>query len=210
MSETLTVKLRETRGKRAARRLRANAQVPAVIYGLKKESCSIAIPTGEIESAVRHSSRVVELKGDLNESALIKEVQWDTFGNEIKHVDLARIDTSEMIDLTLRVELRGVAPGSKTGGQVKHLVHELQVSCSPLEVPEKIEVNINSLELGDSITTGQIELPPNTKMASDPDEIIVQCFEVVEVEEETDEAQRGAAEPEVIGRKSEDEEGGGE
>lgn len=207
MAEVLNCEKREVTGTLRNRRLRQAGKTPAVLYG-RGENLVISIDTKDVDSAIRHGSRVVELKGGLNESALIKEVQWDAFGIDVLHIDLTRIDASEAIELTLKVALVGVAPGTKTGGTVKQLIHSVDVKIPATNVPEKLELRINDLELNGSMTVGDIPLPDGAKLITSADDVVVQCVEVV-AQEETAEADADApSEPEVIGRKSEDEEEG--
>jgi len=83
----------------------------------------------------------------------------------------------------------------------------VEIDCEALQIPENIEVNVNDLQIGDSITASDLVLPPGAKLLSDPDALVVQCVEP-RAEEEEEEAIEGAAagaEPEVIGRKAEEE-----
>jgi large subunit ribosomal protein L25 len=154
---------------------------------------------------LRHGSRLVELTGAVNESAFIRELQWDTFGTEVMHVDFTRISAEELVQVTLTIELRGEAPGVKSGGVVEHLIHEVEVECPAGAIPDKLHVNINHLKLNDTILLGSLELPAKAKVFGDADAVVVQC--VIPVERPELEEGEGAAEPEVIGGKpAEDEE----
>ncbi len=210
MTDILNCEKREFTGTLRNRRLRKAGSTPAILYG-RGESVSLSIPTKDIDAVMRHGSQIVELKGGLNESAMIKEVQWDPFGMDVLHLDLTRIDAGEAVQLTLQVELVGVAPGTRTGGMVKHVLHEVEVECPASDVPDKLELRINDLELDGVLKASDIPLPGKAVLITDPDEMVVQCVEVVEqAEAEGEEAEAGAAEPEVIGRKADDEEGEGD
>jgi len=206
MAEEISVKVRDLRGKKNARRMRQQGQVPAVLYGHGKETVSLAVPTEELEAAVRHGARVLELRGDLNESAFLREVQWDTFGTEVLHIDLTRVRAGEKIEAAIPVELKGEAPGSKAGGMVEHLVHAVTIECPMSVVPEKLVADINALELNTSISAADLELPKGASLVDRPDTVLVHCVPVGpspdELEEEA--APVDAAEPEVIGRKAEE------
>ena len=207
MSETLQVSKRKSRGTKNARRQRAAGSVPAVLYGHGEESVSLSVDGTEISAALRQGARLVELQGDVSDKALIREVQWDTFGIDILHVDFTRVSADERIEVTVVVELRGVAPGTKAGGVVDHQTHEVQVECPADSIPEKLQVNINSLELGESISVSTLELPEGSNLLADPDTVIVQCIEPAPEADEEGEA--ASAEPELIGRKASDEDEGG-
>jgi large subunit ribosomal protein L25 len=202
---TLTVKLRDGHGKRINRRLRGSGQVPAVLYGHKKESKSLALSAEELDAAIRHGNRFVALTGGVAENAFIKDVQWNTWGTEVLHVDFARVSADEKVHVTVAVELRGEAPGIKEGGVVKHVMHTLELECEAASVPEKILVNINHLDFGKVLHVSDIELPKGVKALTDAATLVVSCVAPVEVSEE-ETASPGDAEPEVIGRKKTDEE----
>lgn len=207
MSDVIEVKKRDETGTLRMRRLRKAGRIPAVLYGRGKDCVSISIDTRDVDRMIRTGRHIVDLGGDVKDSALVKEVQWDAFGTEVLHLDLARIDASEAVEISLSVELRGVAPGTRSGGVVKHQLHEIAIRCAADKLPENLEANINELELNGVITAGDLELPESAELLCDPGDVVVLCAEpTAKAEEEPTEA--GMAEPEVIGRKADDEEGG--
>jgi len=203
MAELLNVELRETRGKRNARRNRRAGKLPAVLYGHGREAISLALSAEQFEAAVRHGARLVKLTGAVDEQAFIREIQWDTWGTHVLHVDFTRISEHEKVEVRIAVELRGEAPGLKAGGVVKQLVHELEIECEATAIPDKLAVNVNHLQLGQAITVAQLDLPPGIVVLADPETVVVECSEPVEVVEEAA-AAPAAGEPEVIGRKKEE------
>jgi large subunit ribosomal protein L25 len=205
MAESLNVKLRDTRGTRHARRLRRGGSIPAVLYGHGEATHSLTVVADEMAAVVRHGGRVVELRGAVNEKALIRELQWDVYGLHVEHVDFTRVSEHERIEVKVRVELRGQAAGVKDGGVVEHFTHEIEIECEALSIPDRIEVGIHELKIGDSITAGDLQLPPGVKLISDAEAVVVQCVEARPEEEEGAAAAPGAAEPELIGRKAEEE-----
>ena len=206
MAETMNVQLRDSRGKRQARRLRKAGSIPAVLYGHGEETISLSVPAEQFEAAVRHASRLVMLTGAVSQQAFIRDLQWDVWGTHVLHVDFTRISAHEKVEVELQVELRGEAPGLKEGGVVEQLLHQVEMECEATSIPERVYVNINHLNLGESITLGDLEIPENASVLGEPERVVVQCVEPVAVpEEEVAEAEE--AEPEVIGRKPEEEEG---
>lgn len=200
MAETLQAEPRDAHGKRNAKRLRSHGKVPAVLYGHGKKTLSLAIPADEIKAAVRHGSRVVQFKGAASDSALIKEMQYDTFGLEILHVDFARVSAHERVRVKVPLEVRGQSAGVKEGGVLEHLIHEVEIECPVSAIPDKLQINIAALKIGDSLTVGQATLPEGVKVVSQQEEIAVQCLKPLEEAEE--EASPAAAaegvEPELI------------
>ncbi|HEX4000322.1 MAG TPA: 50S ribosomal protein L25 [Pirellulales bacterium] len=206
MAESLTVEKRATHGKHHAKRLRQAGAIPAVLYGHGEEPVSLSVPRDAFVAALRHGTRLVELQGGVRESALIRDLQWDTYGTGLLHIDFARVSADEKVKVTVQVELRGQAAGTRAGGVIQHLVHSIEIECLATAIPEKLQVNINHLEMNGTITVGQIELPAGVTLLSDGEAIAVQCVEPA-AEVEAAEAGLGeAAEPEVIGRKPESEE----
>ena len=207
MAEVLNVQLREMRGKRNARRLRNAGSTPAVLYGHGQETISLAVPAGQLESAVRHGSRLVMLTGQIREQAFIRDVQWDTWGTHVLHVDFTRVSEHEKVEVEVQVELRGEAPGVRGGGVVEQLLHHVELECEATSIPDRLHVNINRLNLGEAITVADLEIPQNATVLRDAEQVVVQCVEpVVAPEEEIGAGEE--AEPEVIGRKPEEEEDG--
>jgi len=207
MAEELTVELRTERGKRRMRRLRKAGKTPAVLYGHGMESISLAVPTAQLEAVVRHGVRVVQLKGALQERAIIRELQWDTYGLEILHVDLIRVHEHELVEVEVPLELRGEAPGVKEGGVLEQLVHQVRVLCDVSLIPEKVYVPIHQLGLNGQLTLAAAELPAGAKLLDDPETVVVSCLAPKEAPEEEEAAAPAApgAEPELIGRKPEKE-----
>lgn len=203
MSEVLKVERRATLGKRNARRLRNAGMVPVVLYGHGEQNLSLSAAADQVKAVIRHGARVVDLTGAVSEKAFIRELQWDVYGLEVLHVDFTRVSADEKVEVALAVELRGEAPGVKDGGVVTQLVHELHAECLVTAIPDKLHLSINELKLGDELTAAEIELPPGVTLLSDLDTVIVTCAEPkAEAEEE---APTEGAEPEVIGRKAEEE-----
>jgi len=205
MAQTLKVEARQSRGKRNARRLRKTGKIPGVLYGHGLENITLSVPSETLRSLVTHGSRLVNLAGGVDQSAFIRDVQWDTWGTHILHVDFTRISATEKVEVQVGIELRGEAPGIKDGGIIEHLIHEVRIECPAGSIPEKLSVSVNELKLDDSITIADLEMPKGAVSAGDPSAVVVQCVLPAEVvEEEVVEAEPG--EPEVIGAKEEEEE----
>ena len=199
MAEQLKVVGRDSRGKHNSRRLRRAGNIPAVLYGHGLEPVALSVPTDDLDVAMRHGSRLVDLTGAVSESAFIRELQWDTWGTHIVHVDFTRISADELVRVELTIELRGEAPGVKEGGVVEQLVHQVEIECPAGNIPDKLHVNINHLKLNDSVLVKALELPEKSKVLGDLDAIVVHC--IVPVEKPEEEGGEGVVEPEVIGAK---------
>jgi large subunit ribosomal protein L25 len=203
MAEVLKVEPRAARGKRNARRMRQKGQLPAILYGHHQEAVSLAMSEAELSRALRHGSKLVELRGAVNESAIIRELQWDAFGQDVLHVDLVRVDADERLTVEVPLETRGVAPGTKENGVVELLQHAIEIETTARAIPEKLHLNINEVQIGDTLTAADIEdLPAGAKVLVDSETPLLHCVEAPT--EVAGEAEEGA-EPEVIGRAAEEE-----
>lgn len=210
MSEVLNVEVREGRGTTHSRRLRKAGKLPAVLYGHGEANVSLAIPSDEIEAALRHGQKLVELRGGLSGQALLHDLQWDTYSTHVLHVDLMRVEAGERVTVEIPVELRGVAPGEREGGVIEQVLHEVEIEVPVGQIPEKLHVNINELHLNESLAVSAIEdLPEGATFVTGADEAVVHCSPPVELPEEAA-AEAGAAEPEVIGEREEESEGEGD
>jgi large subunit ribosomal protein L25 len=207
MSEQLVCKKREKFGKLNSRRLRRAGGLPAVLYGHGEDTLNLELTADAFGAALRHGERLLELTGDVKQTALIQDMQWDAFGQEVLHVDLIRVKKGERIEVEVSVETRGVAPGATEGGVLVQPVHSIMIETLATEIPDKLHLNVNELSLGDSLTAADIEdLPAGAKLLIESDTVLVECIE--QQEEVEEEADAGSVEPEVIGRKD-DEEGEG-
>ena len=99
------------------------------MYGHGLEPVALTISAERLDTALRHGSRLVDLTGAVSESAFIRELQWDTWGTSVVHVDFTRISADELVKVVVAIELRGEAPGVKEGGVVDQLVHQIEVEC---------------------------------------------------------------------------------
>lgn len=206
MAEVFHVKLRDVTGKRRIRRLRASGTVPAVLYGHGEACVNLAIGADEVKAMVRHGARVVDLEGAVNEKAFVRDLQWDTFGIDVLHLDLTRVSADERVTVEVAVELKGIAPGTAEGGVVDHLTHTVEIECLVVAIPDKVVLRLGELQLDGHLNADKIELPEGAKLVTDADTVIVTCAKPKELPEGGAAAGGEGAEPEIIGRKAGEEE----
>jgi large subunit ribosomal protein L25 len=208
----LEVQERKKSGTNAAKQVRKQGLVPAVIYGHGEATASLSVPGEALYKAIRQGVRIFDVKlGSAMQKTLLRDVQWDSLGHDILHADFYRVSADEKITLEVRVELRGTAPGVTAGGVLVQQVHSLSVECLIINIPESIRVNIGELQIDQSIHVKDLTLPEGVAIKSDPEAIVVQVSQKV-IEEVVAPTAAVAptgeqSEPEVIGRvKGEDEE----
>ncbi len=207
----LTDRTDEESGSLACQRLRDVGQTPGVLYGNQGDTVSVKVDTGQLKALVDRGIRVLDFAmNGSTEKAMFRELQWDTFGITVTHFDLLRIDATQRIEIEIPVELRGTAPGTNSGGTLEQPLHSIRIDCLAVEVPERLTVRINHLEIGDSVTAGEIELDSDVNLLVEPDAIVVRVVEIREEEDaavlEDGEFESGPIEPEVIGRSADEDE----
>jgi large subunit ribosomal protein L25 len=206
-AEVLTIQKREGRGSRAAEKLRKTGRIPAVVYGHKEATIPVSLSGDEIHAVLRHKVQIVDLKMDGGmEKAQIREVQWDHLGKEVLHVDLKRVSVDERIQISVPLELKGTAPGVTGGGVLDQQIHSLRIECLAVAVPESIRVSIAELQQGSAIHVRELQLPEGVKALDDPDAVVVQVTIPLAEPEPAAAPAAEQAEPEIIGRKAEEEE----
>jgi len=203
-SVILAAKQRAPNGSSTARNLRKKGEALAVLYGHKEATVPISLSLEELEKALRHGVRVVELElAGKKEQALIQEVQRDHLGMEVLHVDFKRVSKDERVVVNVRLELRGQAPGVTAGGVLDQPLHSISVEALAISLPESIRVNIGELQIDSVLHVRDIVLPPDVKLMTDPDAVVVQVKPPVVEEAAPVAPVEGAAavEPEVITKR---------
>ena len=168
MAELFQAEARELTGSANTRRLRRAGMVPAILYGQGKDVVHLSIPESQVNSAVRNNQPYIQLEGASTESAQIQELQWDALGSTVLHVDLTRMDANAMIEVDLTISLTGDARAS-----INQIIRTTTAVVPAMNIPNGLVANISSLNDGDSISLGDIELPEKVSLLSDPSTVVV-------------------------------------
>ena len=193
-TETLHGAKRENAGTRASRRLRESGKVPAVLYGRKKDSLPFQMDKKELVEALRHRTRMFELQLDeIKDTVLLKDVQYDAFGDNIVHVDFVRIAMDEAVTLEVPILLKGQP-------KVEHAVLEqtlakVRIECLPKDIPDALILQVADIQLDETRTVKDITLPAGVKVLTDP-EVIVAAMKAIK--EEVAAAPGAAPEPSAV------------
>lgn len=185
MAEKLNVELREDFGKGAARRLRAESRVPAVLYGHGEAPLHLSLPGHETALAARNPNALLELQlaDGTSHLALIKEIQRHPLKRSLNHLDLIIVKKGEKVEVEIPVVLTG-EPVSPSIAVVDLLT--LTLSVDALNVPEQVEIDVEGTEDGFQVFAGDVKLPGDAELINDP-EILVVSVALPRVEEEEDE-----------------------
>lgn len=204
MSVSLEVTKREVRPRSLRNKLRHEGKVPAVVNGYKVESTAIAVNAAELEKILRENGLntviTINLEGK-KVNTLIKEYQADTFTRNLTHVEFLSVDMNEETEVEAEVSLTGEAAGVKAGGVLAQNLYAVVVSATPDKLPERVEVDVTALEIGDSLTVADLPKNDDYTIVTDGEEQIVAITEPQEIPE--DEEAGEAAEPAVIGEEEE-------
>lgn len=169
----LKAELRQDVGKGASRRLRRDAdQVPAIIYGAKKEPQMLTLVHKEIVKCTQHEAFFssilnIEVNGK-PQKAIVKAMQRHPSKPRILHIDFMRVSAKEKITMNVPIHLVGEeeTPGIKDGGVVSKHMAELAVICLPGDLPENISIDISHMALDESIHISQVVLPAGVELAN--------------------------------------------
>lgn len=173
MAEVVQVERREgTMGTSASRRLRKTGQVPAVLYGHKQGNEHLTLTQKSVDSILRHHSKIVELQGAVNETALVSDLQFDPLGIDVLHIDLQRVDLNERVTVTVSIQFKGEPAGAKQGGIVIESGHEVEVECPAVAIPEAIVLQVTAVAAGENRTAGDLVLPENVSLVTSPETVV--------------------------------------
>jgi large subunit ribosomal protein L25 len=212
MDLTLQAEKRETRGKNAARRLRAAGRIPAVVYGVEKNKAVDVSVDPKVLSRILHSESGVNslislqgLEGAAEARVMVKEYQLDPIKHNLLHADFYQIAMDKLLTVTVPFVLKGEARGVKQqGGIVDFVNREIEIEVLPADIPEHIEVDISELMLNQGIRVRDLKVEGAKWTAlSDEDLMIVHVVaprteEAAAATPEAAAAAPAGAEPEVI------------
>ena len=208
MAEVLKATKRTDRGTHKARALRKAGLLPAVLYGHGEGTVSLTLQEHELEVALIHGEKLLQIELDgKSQNVLIKDIQYDTWGQKVLHVDLTRVSLDELVTVTVKITLVGTPAGVDEGGSLQQTMASTDIQCRVDRIPEEIRVQVNELNVDDAIHLSDIELPEGAELLGDGEALVCNVVTIAEeVEAEEVEEVEGAAEPEVIGAKPEEEE----
>ena len=207
MSEhvNLNAENREVEGKSSSRQLRRAGSVPAVIYGGKKEPLRISILEKDIAKASEvpgFATQILSISiSGKEQNVIVKEIQRHPATQRVLHADLMRVDPDTKISISVPVRFINEESciGVKMhGGAISRLINDIDITCLASNLPEYIEVDIEALDIGDSIFLSALNLPegveiPSLALGEDRDQAVVSVAEakILEIEPEVVEPEEG-------------------
>ncbi len=205
---------RTTTGKRSSKDVRRKGSIPAVLYGHGMTPLSVEVNYREFDKALHTKAGenvLINLQVEgvkLKESTcLIKEIQHNPVTDEIAHIDFTVISLNEKIEVKVPVLVSHAeeAAGVKEGGVLDVVHHEIEIECLPTEIPEKFEIDVRAMKIGDAIHLKDLKIPKGITCKLDDEEVIVTLHPPAKEEEKP--LEEGAVQPEVIEKGKKLEEG---
>jgi large subunit ribosomal protein L25 len=188
----LQARERQERGKNAARRLRASGMIPAVLYGDGDgRSKPLSVPGKIVDYTLHHFGDNALYDIDLGagtSTARIVDVQRNPVTGRLIHVDFAPVNMQERIEVTVPLHVVGESPGASEGGVLQQVAYEVQVESLPGDIPQELTIDVSTLGMGENLSVGDVTLPENVTLISDPEEIAVTVTAPTEITEEDLEA----------------------
>jgi large subunit ribosomal protein L25 len=214
-SASLSASTRKGKGKGTARKLRAAGKVPGVVYGHAREPLSLELDNRELTrllEKIAAASTVIDLSIDgTSRKTLIREIQRHPLNPGIVHIDFLELVAGEKVTVSLRIAFEGTPVGVRSdGGIFEETLHEVEIEVDPASIPDRLVVDVSELHIGHSLHVSDIKLPDGVELVTDPGVTICICSAPRAEEEVVPVAGAEAAavaEPELIRKAKEDEEG---
>jgi large subunit ribosomal protein L25 len=200
----LKASLRETVGNGPSRALRREGKLPAILYGPKTEPVKLTIDEKDLEPIFKTGALAQQLlKLDIDgvegtTNVMVKEIQKDPVFHNLLHLDLYQVSMDQKIKVMVPVVTTGKCVGVEMGGMLQIIRRELEVACLPDQIPEKIDIDITDLDIGDSFHVEDLQLEGDVEVPAEVNFTILTILstkaeeEEVEGEEEEEMAEEGA------------------
>ena len=147
-------------GPRSSRRLRKTGQMPVNVYGSGKDNLQLTVNAEGFYGALEQSHRLFQIDFDgKSELGIVKEVQYDTFGDHAIHADLARVTMDDVVDATIHIQTMGIPKGVSSGGTLDIQFHHVPVRGMVSDLQDKLVVNIEEMNSNESIRARDLDLP---------------------------------------------------
>ena len=175
----LSVEIRTDSGKGVARKLRADGRIPAVLYGHNKQPMSLSLDPRVLERqlAAEGHNALFDLSGDASvdgKTVLVKDIQRHPVRGTPIHADLFEIAADEKLHVPVEVHIVGTAKGVRIDkGLLDHVLREVEVECLPRQIPDRIDVDVTDLGLGESIHASDLALPEGVVLRTPGDLAVV-------------------------------------
>lgn len=168
--KVLEARVRTVTGKSAAKHLRADGRIPAVIYDGKGRSSLIDISESDFSKLFHQITRTTTIDIKLDDGrdviVFVKDVQHDIISDSVRHVDFYEVEADKMIRTKIRVRITGAPDAVRLGGVLEAGVSEIEIECLPKALPERVSVDVTKLGLNETIFVRDLNLGEGVKVLS--------------------------------------------
>ena len=170
---SFAVEARDTRGKGAARELRRNGMVPAVVYGGGRQATAIQIDSAKFERMLETShagvNTLIDLEGSEagGKTVIAKELQREAVRGKLIHVDFYEVDLSTKIEVSVPIRLTGTPEGVVLGGVLDQQMRDVTLMCLPNTIPDSVDIDVSGMELGDSLHVSDLGVADGVDIATE-------------------------------------------
>ncbi len=171
----LSARNRQNKGSAEARKIRRSGRIPAVLYGRSGKAISIDLDALEFSNGIKNisESTIVKVQVDgKSYDAFVKDTQRNIIDGNILHVDFYEVESGIALRARVSINLKGNAIGVREGGVLEFPLHEIEVECLPKDLPERIEIDISTLGLNQSIHVRDIPLADTIRLISASDQVV--------------------------------------
>ncbi|MDQ0340638.1 large subunit ribosomal protein L25 [Caldalkalibacillus uzonensis] len=206
---TLRVDERQDLRKSVRRKLRQSGKIPGVVYGKTIGSKPIQVPETELVQLLKKHGKNAVIRLELDgakPTVMMGELQVDPLKDDLLHVDFFEIKMDEEMTVSVPVEIVGESAAEKKGGVLQKQYQEIEVKCLPQNVPESIQVDAGGLDIGDSITVGDLQLDEGVAVVLEPDTVLVSVAAPTPEQGPVDKNTDNEEPPELVERQEDAEE----
>lgn len=166
---------------------RKQGRIPAVLYGIGKDTLSLEVGEKELLNVIRTNPRAI-LQGKLSDDTVVpvvvQHIQKDSISGKVQHIDFQHVNMSISMDSKVTIHFAGEAAGVKAGGVLQVEIYEVEVRCMPGDLPSSMEVDISGLEIGDQLAVSDLIFQKGIEVLTDPSTVMIQIKTVHEEVEE--------------------------
>ena len=188
MNKVIQLSKRTNETKSQKNQARKEGRIPAVLYGIGKDTLSVEVKEKEIMDILKKNPRAI-LQGTTSDEqvfpVLIQGVQKDTMSGKLLHIDFHHVNMTESMDSKVAIHFSGEAIGVKAGGVLQVEIYEVEVRCMPDILPSSMELDISGLAIGDQLLVSDLTFKDGIEVLTDPNTVMIQIKVMHEEVEET-------------------------
>ncbi|MEC0132023.1 MULTISPECIES: 50S ribosomal protein L25 [Paenibacillus] len=187
MNKFIQFNTRKTDTKSNINQARKQGRIPAVLYGIGKETLTLEVNEKELLDILKKNPRAIlqgKVSEDLEVPVVVQNIQKDTLSGKILHIDFQHVNMKKSMDSKVTIHFAGEAVGIKAGGTLQVEIYEVEVRCMPEDLPTSMEVDISGLDIGDQLLVSDLIFKDGIEVLTEPSTVMIQIKTVHEEEEE--------------------------